>query len=162
MPNFQNILIILFIFAFHNAEGGMGKCPDGYRDAGGRLATKCFPCGPGWEDNKNSDNSCQKCPDGHYSNQNSNIICIPCTMGKFPNSHSSECVDCPHGQVKNVSSGTCEKCSNDTFPDITGQECVTTQRKIISEAQETRTSLVTSTFITTILCVKNIVRNKNR
>jgi len=150
MPNFQNILTILFIFSIHSAEGGMEKCPDGFKDVGGHLATKCVPCGPGWKDNLNSGNMCQKCPTGKYSDQNSNVVCFPCTIGKFPNSHSTACVDCPDGQFKNESSGKCEKCNIGTFADDAGQECVISQRNITSEAREIRTSLLTSTFLTTI------------
>jgi len=152
MWNHQEILVMLLICSIHVAEGGMQKCPEGYKDVGGRLATKCVPCGPGWEDNPNSSNSCQKCAAGSYSDQRSNVVCAKCTVGKFPNSQSTACVGCPDGQVENVLSGTCENCSIGTFADDAGQECITPQRKITSEARENRTSLLTSTLLATIPC----------
>jgi hypothetical protein len=146
----QNILVLLLICTIHNVESGMGKCPDGFKNVGGHLATKCVPCGPGWEDNPNSGNRCQNCPVGKFSDQSSNVVCTSCTIGKFPNSHSTACVDCPDGQFKNKSSGACAKCSMGTVADDAGQECVISQRKLTSEAREIRSSLLTNTFLTII------------
>jgi len=133
-------IIAISILYMHAVEATIQICPNGYRNTGGRQNPTCAPCGPGFADNKNSQNTCDKCGPGFYSDKEANVACYTCGPGSyskddsntlcsacevntFSNSFFSACVDCPVGQIKNAS-GACDKCFAGTYSDVTGRKCI--------------------------------------
>jgi len=83
------ILVVAIIF-MHAVECQIKKCPDGYKNTGGRMNPNCVACGPGWADSPNSQNSCLMCGPGLFSPNEWNVACSSCAPGFFPTKNPTQ------------------------------------------------------------------------